>query len=540
MKNRALLHLTMILGGLAPAMPAIARSDPVIERATPAVPGTIEIGSRKQLFLDDLIIEQTSRISRFMGRPQKYAKNPVIVPDQPWELEEKSDTGSDGVQITGQNVLYDAEEKIFKMWYWATSDNSEDPLTRRRPGYAISRDGYHWEKPNLDLCEYQGNRNNNLISPRLWGGGGYHNIFKDSRDADPQRRYKAIGWGNNHGDRKYADGKTGMTVAFSPDGLRWTEYAGNPVVPRGWQIADSPTLLGWDPRIQKYVYYPRPGQPMGPVFYSEGTNRRTMRTIGYSESDDFIHWTPTRLMLAPDDQDRVDYQYYQITTALYGDFYIGLMAMYETHEKTFNVFLMSSRDGFDWNWIDRRVPFLGRGEIGSYDAGYMTPSGPIFHDNKVWIFYGAYSGTHSFNALDSRYGFNHLTIALATLPMDRFLGLMAGPFQALVVTRPVRFSGKRLLLDFDSDLPELSAKVLASMKRDPTKNEEQADVRAAIEDLTGGRIDGFALEQCRPLTGSGVQEMVWPGADWSRIAGKPVRVRLAMRHATLYSLQFSE
>jgi hypothetical protein len=208
---------------------------------------------------------------------------------------------------------------------------------------------------------------------------------------------------------------------------------------------------------------------------------------------------------------------------------------------------MSSRDGFHWNWIDRRVPFLGRGEIGSYDAGYLTPSGPIFHDGKVWIFYGAYSGVHSYSTLDTRYGFNHMTIALATLPMDRFLGLMAGPYQASIVTRPLTFSGKKLLLDLDAGRPQLSAKVLADMKANFAKNPEkfsadteQPNVRAAIEDISGGKIEGFTLEQCQPLSGSGVQEMVWPGADWSRIEGKPIRVRLEMRHAVLYSLQFSD
>ena len=39
---------------------------------------------------------------------------------------------------------------------------------------------------------------------------------------------------------------------------------------------------------------------------------------------------------------------------------------------------------------DRKQHFLDDllvGEIGSYDAGYMMPSGPILHDGQIWIYY---------------------------------------------------------------------------------------------------------------------------------------------------------
>src|SRR4029079_842825 len=108
------------------------------------------------------------------------------------------------------------------------------------------------------------------------------------------------------------------------------EYSGNPVVPKGREIADCPTFLGWDSRIQKYVYYPRPGPPLAtrlncpgaylnPEDRSVNANEGQLRTIGYSTSDDFVRWTPTQLMLAPDENDRMDFQYYQMTAAQDGD-----------------------------------------------------------------------------------------------------------------------------------------------------------------------------------------------------------------------------
>lgn len=90
----------------------------------------------------------------------------------------------------------------------------------------------------------------------------------------------------------------GAAVAFSADGLRLKQYERNPVVGHGRNTGDAPTMLGWDPRREKYVFYPRPGHSLTHEIHGTGIHRH-IRTIGYSESDDFIHWSPTRIMLAP-------------------------------------------------------------------------------------------------------------------------------------------------------------------------------------------------------------------------------------------------
>ena len=202
--------------------------------------------------------------------------------------------------------------------------------------------------------------------------------------------------------------------------------------------------------------------------------------------------------------------------------------MRETFEPTWDVFLMTSRDGFHWNWVDRKLPFLGRGEVGTYDAGYMTPSGPIFHDGKVWIYYGAFSGAHSQN--QTQLGENNLTIALCTLPQNRWVGLMAGPYRGTIVTHPLRFEGSKLIVDIEAAVPQLKPRV-------PPRFDE-CDVRVSLEGRSGGRLDGFTADRCEPLTASGVQEVKWKGVDVGNLSGQPVRVRFDMRNVALYSLQF--
>ena len=495
----------------------------ILEPASTPTAGIVDIGCRKQHFLDDLLIDEANRISRYMFRPDKYAGNPIIVADRPWEDgRTRGKTGN--VKIEGQTVLYDEEEDIFKMWYLP----SALPDGRSPWCYATSTDGFHWQKPDLGLVEFEGSTQNNIVG--MLGRGGdagnpnYYNVFKDPRDPDPQRRYKAQGEMHGPGGHQPPGG---MANAYSPDGLHWTSN-NKAVVQYPTDVADASTVLGWDPKKQKYVGYFRPGHPLTHEIDGIGVHRH-IRTVGYAESDDFEHWTPTRIMLAPDDGDRVDNQYQYFTAGLCGEFYVGFLMVHKTHDQVWDVFLMSSRDGFHWNWVDRHVPFLGRGEIGTYDAGYSLPSGPIVHDGQIWIYYTGYSGAHTSNPTrisDTR----EKTIALATLPEDRWTGLLAGPNQARITTRPFTFKGSKLCIDVDASVGEVT----------PTEvmNFDECEVRAALADPSGGQIEGFTFDNSSRILHSGVHEVSWEGADLSRLQGEPVRLRLDMRNVCLYSIQF--
>jgi hypothetical protein len=44
--------------------------------------GIVDIGSTRQLFVDDALLAETSRISKFQYRPDKHPKNPILRPDR--------------------------------------------------------------------------------------------------------------------------------------------------------------------------------------------------------------------------------------------------------------------------------------------------------------------------------------------------------------------------------------------------------------------------------------------------------------------------
>ncbi|MAG37607.1 MAG: hypothetical protein CL878_15340 [Dehalococcoidia bacterium] len=109
-----------------------------------------------------------------------------------------------------------------RMWYMGAG--SRDGYRRDQLCYAVSKDGVNWEKPALGLVEYSGSKQNNLCDFR----GGASDLLSipvlyDPDDPDPDRRFK-IAFECREYDKE-------LSVAFSPDGLRWTEAPDNPVGP---------------------------------------------------------------------------------------------------------------------------------------------------------------------------------------------------------------------------------------------------------------------------------------------------------------------
>ena len=277
--------------------------------------------------------------------------------------------------------------------------------------------------------------------------------------------------------------------------------------------------LGLADRKSTSPIYNRLGLPLVPQW----PGHEGMRSLDYSESDDFIHWTPSKPMLVANSTDRSDLQWHHLNTALDGEFYIGLAGMYRGHRQMWDIFLLSSRDGFHWNWVDRHRPFLAQGEAGTYDECWLCASGPIVHDGKIWIFYGA-------RALPVAFG--GMSIALAMLPVDRYIGLLAGPRPGFIATREMHFEGSKLMVDFDRSQPHPDTL--------PPGHAESCQVRVAVLNARGRPINGFEIDNCRPMYERGVQEVTWNGSSVRDLKGKRIRLRFEFRHAALYSFQFTE
>ena len=287
------------------------------------------------LFLDDVEVQDHPGFVRKVQRPERVQTEPVLKPDRPWE--------GKAVQLWG-SVLYDDDENCFKMWYYAINN---DLYERTGQGhfmcYATSKDGIAWEKPELGIVACEGSRANNIVYPRPgvhygldpWG------VVKDPQEQDPSKRYKM----GMYQQRPLADApqetpamdrparnalrqvlfakirdRHGMYAAFSPDGIHWRLDDRN-CVPR----AGDAGALVYDPMQRRYLAVSRRFETLMDHFVLEWKQYR--RVIALSSSEDFIHWTPLRTILKPDDFDDPRDQLYAMVPFVYGRQYIGFIGM---------------------------------------------------------------------------------------------------------------------------------------------------------------------------------------------------------------------
>ena len=458
--------------------------------------GLHPIPPSQYLVLDDRIIEGVVGAKLTLGEVTKHPQNPLFGEDKPWEPR------FDNVYA---NVIYDPEDRLYKCWYnpFIIDERvTHTPPEKRHPEfcnymdvkpntremglcYACSEDGIHWEKPDLGLVAFNGNRHNNILMRRVNGAG----VFKDGREIDPARRYKM-----------FFCGEPQMTVAFSSDGLRW----GEPLpIPQIEAHGTHPNAF-WAETLGTYVGITR-------------QHDRNIRLVTRAESPDFVHWTPDESILEGPSRRLQMHDMIVFPTC---GIYIGLLGMMVYPEDSDidvkqHVELAWSPDTVQWHRIQEGVPFMGHtpsetesyGET-PYDWGTIFPSAPIFFDDEIRIYYGAGDG-YFFNW---RNGY----LALATLRPDGWAGYepTATDIPAVITTQPLTFHGTSVGTTADVS--------------------DGGSVRVAILDEVGNQI---VMSQPIHSTVTNFQVQWEPNQDLANLRNKEIRLRFQLHNAKLYAFR---
>ena len=435
------------------------------------------------LFIDDTLIESLDGVAKGIVPAQKVSDQPLIDRDQPWE---------DGWGIGSYiNVIYDDEENVFKMWY-GVGRKLSDARGEEADGlaYAVSQDGYHWEKPILNLVEDGGSKANNLVFPMFrWGAGT--GVLKDLIEVDPAKRYKMLFMFQSESMR-FAGIVQPVCVAYSSNGIHWNvpQRWLNPVIPEG---SDTHLTAYWDAKLHKYVVYLR-GRP-------------NVRIICMSESDDFESWTPRQIIVEPDAQDPPqDYEFYGMSSLAYRDFRIGLLSVFHTlHERwiaqnqieawmpewmnQMDIQLTYSKDGQIWHRVGNRERILVCGPRGSFDSGSVyPPHAPFVVGEEIWVYYG---GSNELHGELPRHGEAvRRGISLAKIKKDRWVCLKTDK-EGLVTTAPLGVKPDSLWINADATGGSLQVELVDPFER---------------------VISGFGKDDCVPLTGDETEHRVrWKG-----------------------------
>ena len=136
MKRRSLLFVALALGlGVS-----IVNATDLPERALDDLTGPW------QLFVDDYLVAEKTNVVRTYHPFTKYAGNPVLSPNKPWESRRSYLYGT---------VLPNEDGDGYRMWYQAY--NEKGNFGGRRGyvnAYATSKDGITWEKPHLGIYKW--------------------------------------------------------------------------------------------------------------------------------------------------------------------------------------------------------------------------------------------------------------------------------------------------------------------------------------------------------------------------------------------------
>ena len=477
-----------------------------IMSAVSANQAPIDVGTQRQLFVDDYIIESMQNAFRVWHQPVKYPGNPILEFKPP--------------QAAGRgSIIYDEEEHLFKMWY------------ERRPhavAYATSADGINWEFPNLGLIEFHDSKNNNIVFYRECRGNITPCVIKDPVAKDPQRRYKMI----------YNNMPNGVGIAFSPNGIDWTPVPDKKVA----ESSNSPNSVLWDPQLGKYVAHTR-----GAVRLGSGRDwNYGCRAVLQSESDDFLNWTTYGIIMSPDENDPPwSRQFYNMEWMPYANMYFGFLAVYHILPNMepllkitpgipwldkVDIQLAFSRDDRTWTRPRYRQAFIPNGSSPEdFDWGMLhVIQHPIVKYDEIWIYYLGSPRLHHTGRKEVRGS----ALGLAKLRLDGFASIDAGGeapgyggSPGIVVTKPLQMSGDRLIINANT---KLGVAVGA--------------IQVEILGADGQPVRGFSKQDADLMAGDSVFLFVtWKGnADVSSLKGKPIALKFYMNGSRLYSFRFAD
>jgi hypothetical protein len=403
-------------------------------------------------------------------------------------------------------VWFDPRDRLFKMWYhagaiWVTSTTA----------YAISRDGLAWERPRLDVVP-----GTNAVLPiakdRQRDGGA---VWLDHFTGDAQQRFKMYLFFR-------PTPEIGGQVYTSPDGIHWS----TPITTSLVHPQSDNSTVHYNPFRKKWVYSLR--------IYHGG------RTRAYRECDDLlqganwekdeaVYWAGTDDLDLPDPQIGDSPQLYNLDMIAYESLMLGVFAIHRgpANElcsklgtpKITDLTLAYSRDGFHWHRPDRTAFLAATRKAGDWDRGYLHAAASLctIVGDELYFYYGGWSGK---SPAAGSHMYSGGGVGVGLLRRDGFVSMDAERRTGTLVTRPITFRGKHLLVNVHAPNGELRAELL---------------------DEGGKVIEPFSTGNCRPIHGDSTRQPVaWKAeGDLAAVGGRPVRLKFTLTKGSLYSFWVS-
>ena len=428
--------------------------------------------------------------------------------DQPWE-------GPHAGYVT---ILKDGDR--FRMYYRGISKLGPDGSEHERTCVAESSDGLIWTKPELGLFDFQDRKANNIVLANA--APVTHNFCPmiDTRPGvAPHERFKAVG----------GTGKE-LFAYVSADGFRWTRFRDAPILSAKQMtfpfshLFDSQNLVFWSDHEQTYVCYFRVWDGL--------------RRIARSTSADFATWSPAVMMEQRHDDGSgtesrpapAEHLYTNQTApyfraphlylAIAARFFEGRQVLTPEQAKAINVNPDYFRDTADAVLMSSRG---GKIYDRTFLEGFLRPGiGP-----QNWVSRTNYpalnpvqtSPTELSLYVNQDYAQPTAHVRRYSLRLDGFASVHAGAKEETLLTKPFEYSGNAFKINFSTSAG--------------------GGIRFILQDVAGptDSVPSESLEQI----GNEIERVVtWKDerAVW-RFSKKRVRLKILLRDADLYSIQFT-
>ena len=507
-------HWLRLTGGAALATSTALRTRVRTAEAAPV----IDIGSRRELMVDRHLIERLDGVRLALHRPVR--REIVFRTDAPWE----------GNASSFQSILQDGDR--VRMYYrGGHHPNSRIYETEKRSWETLclaeSRDGIHFTRPELGIVEFRGPTRNNLILNEemvreIGGRPSLSATLKDTNpDCPPGERYKIVLMG---------DKPRGLFLLVSADGIHFRLRSPEPFTTTG--AFDSQNLIFWDSVHGVYREYHRefdqgvrgimtaasrdPGKFPKPQWLQyPGATEQALYTnqvqpyyraphilMGFPMRYNDRGWSPSMTQL-PNLEER---RYRSARHPRFGT-------------TVTDTAFMTSRDGITFHrWGEAFIrPGLSRKDTWTYGDNFvfwgMIQTRSDLEDAPDEI---------SFYATEGYWEGSYTSVRRYTLRLDGFVSAQAPLSGGELITRPLRVDGSRLEINFSTSAT--------------------GTVRIELQGADGNPIPGYSLADCDPQFGDQLDRVVsWrSGTDVSPLTGRPVRMRIQLQDANLYSFRFSK
>ncbi len=492
-----------------------------------AVP--IDLGKRRELFVDDTLIESIAgdaRLQLHQPRPKEIA----IIHDEPWE----------GTASGYHSIFKDGDR--YRMYYKSMHIDFPNGELRtdshpRFCGYAESSDGIVWTKPDLGLHEFAGSKANNIVLTSETMNGltidaGHPAVFRDRNpDSPASARYKAI---------IRSSEKNGLIVLASTDGIHWSPHF-DYLILRLKGAFDSQNLAFWDPTINRYRAYWRTS-PEGIINDTEWKPKGP-RSIRTGISSDLDEWESIEDLSFDDPIPQEMYTngvfpYHRAPHILLGFpmRYIerengpAMEALPDSENRSIRAaahprygyalsegLLMASRDGSHFKRWNEAFLRPGPERPGTWHYGAPSIAWGLIETDAMLPGAGK---ELSLYALEDYWHGKGSALRRYTLRLDGFVSVSAGWNGGTLLTKPLVFDGSQLDLNFSTSAA--------------------GGLRVELQDENGAPIPGFSLADCPTYFGDSTARKVQWTSDTklSSLAGRPVRLLFELKDAELYAFRF--